>query len=285
MSDRPRVALESTIIAHGFPYPDNEALAIAMERAVKLCGAEAATIAILDGEVKVGLTHEELHRVATEGPKLAKASAIDIGRHLAKKTSAATTVSATARLAHEAGIDVFATGGIGGVHRGDSGDVSHDLYALAKLPIVVVSAGAKAILDLPKTQELLESLGVLVLGYQCSEFPAFYSRSSGLPLEHRVDDYREIATTARAHWEHGGKAILVCNPIPLGAEIPRERIEPAIEAALGDPMCPKRGKGVTPFLLAKLAEVTLGLSVRANRELALSNASLGGAIATALAAR
>ncbi|MCX5747860.1 MAG: pseudouridine-5'-phosphate glycosidase [Proteobacteria bacterium] len=274
----PRVALESTIIAHGLPWPDNLAIGRELEAAVRAGGATPATIAIVDGVPRIGLDDATLEALARDGARFAKASAIDLAMHVARKTSAATTVSATARLAHDAGIRVFATGGIGGVHRGEAGDVSHDLYALATIPIVVVSAGAKAILDLPRTLEMLETLGVLVVGVGTDEFPAFYTRSSGLKLEHHVDDPAELATIARAHWAHGGRGILACNPIPTAAALDPAMIDDAIARALvGAPS----GKRATPYLLAKLAEVTGGASIRANRALALHNAAVGACVAVA----
>src|SRR6185503_18868552 len=190
VAGRPIVALESTIIAHGLPWPDNLGIARELEATVRAGGGIPATIAVVDGRPRIGLAMDALERLARDGARFAKAGATDLAVHLARGSSAATTVSATAVLAARAGIRVFATGGIGGVHRGDSLDVSHDLVALARTPIAVVSAGAKAIIDLPRTLEMLETLGVLVLGYRTSELPAFYARSSGVALDHRVDDPR-----------------------------------------------------------------------------------------------
>src|SRR5688572_7258889 len=197
----PIVALESTLVAQGLPWPDNHAVARELEDTVRAGGAVPATIAIVEGKACIGLSAEQLEQLARDGAKLAKAGATDIAVHVARGSSAATTVSATAVLAARAGIRVFATGGIGGVHRGDTGDVSHDLFTLAATPIVVVSAGAKAILDLARTLETLETLGVLVVGYRTSEFPAFYSPRSGLMLEHRVDSASELAAIVREHWQ------------------------------------------------------------------------------------
>jgi pseudouridine-5'-phosphate glycosidase len=187
-------------------------------------------------------------------------------------------------LAERAGIKVFATGGIGGVHRGDAGDVSHDLIALARTPIAVVSAGAKAILDLPRTVEMLETLGVLVIGYRTNELPAFYSRESGVRLEHSVGSPEELAKILRRHWEDlGGGGVLVANPIPHDAELDPRRIEAAIHAALAEAEVQGiSGKRLTPYLLARLADVTSGASIRANRALALHNAEVGAALALAL---
>ncbi len=276
-----RVALESTLVAHGLPWPDNHEVARELEDTVRAHGADPATIAIVDGEVRIGLTAAELGRLAKDGKQFAKAGATDLAVHLARKTCAATTVSGTAVLAARAGIQVFATGGIGGVHRGEDGDVSHDLVALARTPIAVISAGAKAILDLPRTLEMLETLGVLVIGYQTRELPAFYTRGSGLRIEHSVDDVGELATIARAHWNLGGGGILVANPIPEAAEL--ADIEPAIESALEDAYADGiSGKPLTPYLLSRLAEVTGGSSIRANRALAIHNAEIAAQLALAL---
>lgn len=279
-----RVALESTLVAHGLPWPDNLEVARELEEIVRGHGATPATIAIVDGEVRIGLSPEELERLARDGNQFAKAGAADLAVHLARKTCAATTVSGTAVLAARAGIEVFATGGIGGVHRGDGSDVSHDLVALARTKIAVVSAGAKAILDLPRTLETLETLGVLVIGYRTRVFPAFYTRRSGLNLEHTVDEIAALAAIARAHWTLGGGGILVANPIPEWAEL--VDVEPAIERSLAAAAAAHiTGKALTPFLLARLAEVTRGASIRANRALALNNADVGSQLAVALAAR
>lgn len=281
----PIVALESTIVAHGLPWPDNLEIARALEGAVRAGGAVPATIAIVDGRACIGLPEENLLQVARDGARFAKAGATDLAVHLARGTSAATTVSATAVLAAHAKLRVFATGGIGGVHRGDTGDVSHDLPALARTPIAVVSAGAKAILDLPRTLEMLETLGVLVIGYRTSELPAFYTRTSGLPLEHRADTPAELAAICRAHWQLGGHGVLVANPIPADAALDPAVIGDAIERAISEAAAAGvAGKRLTPFLLSRLAEVTGGASIRANRALALHDAEVGAALAVALTA-
>jgi pseudouridine-5'-phosphate glycosidase len=226
-----------------------------------------------------------LEQLARDGVRFAKAGATDLAVHLARGTSAATTVSATAVLAARVHIRVFATGGIGGVHRGDTGDVSHDLVAMANTPIAVISAGAKAILDLPRTLEMLETLGVLVIGYRTGELPAFYTRTSGLALEHRADTPAELAAISRAHWQLGGKGILVANPIPEDAAMDPTQIARAIDQALADAsLAGVSGKPLTPFLLKRLAEVTGGASVRANRALAIHDAQVGAALAAALVA-
>lgn len=281
---RPIVALESTILAHGLPWPDNLAIGQALEAEVRAHGAVPATIAVIDGRAHVGLEPMQLERVAREGVAFAKAGAIDLGVALVRGRCAATTVSATAVLAARAGIAVFATGGIGGVHRGDSGDVSSDLTTLASERIAVVSAGAKAILDLPRTLEMLETLGVLVLGYGTQEFPAFYTRSSGLALEHRIDDADEAARILVAHWAMGRGGVLIANPCPPEAALEPEFIEAAITQALADAEAQRIvGKPLTPFLLAHLARATQGRSVATNRALALNNARVGAQLAKALA--
>jgi pseudouridine-5'-phosphate glycosidase len=283
---RPIVALESTLVAHGLPWPDNLAVARELEAAVRAGGATPATIAVIDGRVRIGLEAPALEQLARDGSKLAKAGATDLAVHLSRGTSAATTVSATAALAARAGIRVFATGGIGGVHRGDSGDVSHDLIALARTPVAVISAGAKAILDLPRTAELLETLGVLVIGYRTDELPAFYTQHSGVRLEHVAPGPRELAGILRRHWDDlGGGGVLVCNPIPTAAALDAREIETAIAAALAEAEARGiSGKRLTPHLLARVAEVTGGASVRANRALALHNAEVAAELALALAA-
>ncbi len=277
----PIVALESTIIAHGLPWPDNVDVARALEAAVRSRGAVPATIAVVDGVPCVGLGASQLEQLARDGERPAKASAIDLAVHVARGSSAATTVSATCVLAARAGLRVFATGGIGGVHRGDGDDVSHDLVALARTPIVVVSAGAKAILDLPRTLEQLETLGVLVIGYRTDDFPAFYARTSGLRLDHRVEGARELARIARARWQLGGGGVLACNPIPAGDALDLGApLVKALSAAAAEGIT---GKRLTPFLLAKLAELTGGASIRANRALAINNAEVAAELAVELA--
>lgn len=279
----PLVALESTLVAHGLPWPDNLAVANDLEHAVRARGAVPATVAIVEGRACIGLPAARLEQLAQNGAAFAKATAIDISVHIARGSSAATTVSATAMLAARAQIRVFATGGIGGFHRGDAGDVSHDLVALARTPIAVVSAGAKAILDLPRTLEMLDTLGVLVVGYRTHDFPAFYTRTSGLILEHSVDSPAELATLARTHWDLGGGGILVCNPIPEEAALDGAVIDAVIDAAVAE--AEARGvvrKKLTPFLLDRLATATAGASVRANRALAIHNAEVAAALAVAL---
>ena len=279
----PVVALESTLVAHGLPWPGNLEIARELEATVRATGAIPATIAIIEGEAHVGLGAAQLEQLAKDGASVAKASTTDLAVHVARRSTAATTVSATAAIAARAGIRVFATGGIGGVHRGDTGDASHDIIALGRTPIAVVSAGAKAILDLPRTLEMLETFGVLVVGYQTGELPAFYTRSSGLALEHRADDAQQLAEIARAHWQIGGAGILVANPIPEADALDAGTIHAAIESAVADAAKQRiTGKKLTPYLLSRLAETTGGSSVKANRALALHDAKVAGELAVAL---
>jgi len=280
----PVVALESTLIAHGMPYPDNLEIAILMERVIRAEGAVPATIAIFQGRPHVGLDEQALKRVA-ESPDMQKASVRDLPIVIATRRDAATTVASTMRLAAVTGIRMFATGGIGGVHRGAelTGDVSADLMELATTPVAVVSSGAKAVLDLPRTLEMLETLSVPVIGYRCDTFPAFYSRDSALPVPVRMDSIEEIAEVLRARWSLSATGgVLVANPVPVEEEIPAARIKMAIETAVDD--AARRGisgKQVTPFLLARVRELTGGASQRANAALAITNARLGAQIAVA----
>jgi pseudouridylate synthase len=280
---RPVVALESTLIAHGLPYPDNLEVASALEAAVREAGAVPATIAVLGGRARIGIDADGLERLA--GGRAVKAGAADLPVAIAAGADAATTVSATCVLAARAGIRVFATGGIGGVHRGAPEDVSSDLATLARSPVAVVSAGAKAILDLPRTLEALETLGVTVVGYQAAEFPAFYTRGSGLALEHRADSPAALARIVRARLDLDQGGVLVANPIPAEAALDPAEIAGHIDAALAAAEAAGvRGKALSPYLLAHLARATGGRAVAANRALAVANARLGGALAAALAA-
>lgn len=281
----PVVALESTIVTHGLPAPRNLAVAREAETAVRALGAVPATIAVLDGRLHVGLDDAALTRLAT-AEDVWKLSRADLAVALATGRTGATTVAATMIAARLAGISVFATGGIGGVHRGaeTSFDISADLDELAETPITVVCAGAKAILDLPKTLEALETRGVPVIGWRTDELPAFWSRRSGLAAPLRLDHVEEVADSHRmraALGLPGGQ--LVCNPVPAKSEIPAEDIGPVIEAALeaaavgGLP-----GKAVTPFLLARVLEATEGRSLETNIALYLNNCRLAAEIAVAL---
>jgi pseudouridylate synthase len=281
---RPVVAFESTIISHGMPYPRNRETALEAEAICREAGVTPATVAVLDGRIAVGLDRAEVERLATE-KGLLKISRRDLAYAVAQKRSGATTVSATMIAARMAGIAVFATGGIGGVHRGasESFDISADLSELACTRVCVVSAGAKAILDLPKTLEVLESLGVPVVGYRTSEFPAFYSRSSGLALGLRADTPAEIAAVMSAQAALGlPQGILVANPIPAEWEIPREKLEGLLEKALAElQVRGVRGKEVTPFLLSRVVELTGGSALETNVRLFHNNVRLACEIARA----
>ena len=280
------VALESTVIAHGLPAPHNLETARACEAAVRESGAEAATIGIIAGEPVIGLTENQVRQIASRDG-VAKVNLANLGAVIAGRRWGATTVASTLHIAAMVGIKVFATGGIGGVHRGaaDSFDVSADLTALARYPLVTVCAGAKAILDLPKTLEALETLGVPVVGYQTDELPAFYSRSSGLKLDLRADSPEEVAATAASHWQLGfSTSILVVAPIPAEDEVPAEEIKHEIEQALAAAAeAGVSGKSVTPFLLSRIAARTEGRALRANIALLKNNARIAGQIACALA--
>ena len=282
---RPVVALESTLITHGLPYPVNQEVASGMEKAVRDAGAVPATIAVLKGQITVGLAAEELAYLA-QAQNVRKCSRRDFPIVLAQKGDGATTVAGTMIVAHLAGIRVFATGGIGGVHRGHPFDVSADLLELAQTPVAVVCAGAKAILDLPLTLEVLETHGVPVVGYQCSNFPAFYTRDSGLPLDVRCDTAAEVAAVLRARETLGFQTgTLVATPVPAEHELPAEVAEKAIAQALEEAEERDiRGKYVTPFLLARVSELTHEESRTANVALLQNNARVAAQIAGALAA-
>jgi len=279
------VALESTLLAHGLPWPDNLELAGQAEAAVRHTGAVPATIAVIGGKICIGLCRTELEAVARG--HFVKAGVVDLGPLLATGGNGATTVSATAYAAARAGITLFATGGIGGVHRGDAMDVSCDLTTLASEPVAVVSAGAKAILDLPRTLEYLETLGVPVVGYGTGELPGFYTRTSGLALQHRVDTAEQAAALLDCHLAlHPRRGLLLCNPIPDAEALDGVYIEHALDAALKKAAAHKvSGKQLTPFLLSAMAGETENRSVQANRALVLSNATVAGEVAVALAAR
>jgi len=282
---RPVVALESTIIAHGMPYPENVATAREVEDLIRKGGAVPATIAILGGAIKIGLSRDELDRLGREGRNIRKVSTRDLPYVVARRLDGATTVASTMRLAALAGIAVFATGGIGGVHRGaeKTFDISADLTEFATSNVAVVTAGAKTILDLALTLETLETLGVPVIGMGTDEFPAFYSRASGHAVPMRCDAPGEIAAVMAAKWSMGlPGGIVVANPIPAAAEIPAEEIGPVIAAAVSKAESRGvRGKDLTPFLLAEIAGVTGGRSLRANIALAKHNAEIATAIAVA----
>lgn len=283
----PVCALETAIVTHGMPIPDNLETARAVEAEIRAAGALPATIAVIEGRPTIGLTEAQLETLAALPAGVRKASPRDLGAAAAAKVSAGTTVAGTMRLAALAGIEVFATGGIGGVHRGaeTTFDVSADLTELGKTPVAVVCAGAKSILDLPKTLEVLETEGVPVIGAGCDEFPAFFSRRSGLPVDARLDGAAAIAQAVAAHRVLGGGGMLICNPIPEADEIPAEEIADMIDRAVAEAAAKGiGGKGATPFLLGRVLELTAGRSLVANKALVRSNARLGGEIAAALVA-
>ncbi|RMF07778.1 MAG: pseudouridine-5'-phosphate glycosidase [Candidatus Neomarinimicrobiota bacterium] len=282
---RPVLALESTILAHGMPFPENLDFARRAEEETRRKGVVPATIAILNGSIRIGLTEDELEQLCSSSSVL-KAGLRDLSSCVAGGKSAATTVSSTLAIAQQAGIEVFATGGIGGVHRGatDTFDISQDVWALARFPGIVVSAGAKAILDLEKTLEMMESLAIPVLGFRTNEFPAFYSRSSGLALTQRVESAQEIVSifSAQKLLRQTG-SLLIANPVPTDQEIPRDELVPIIEQALLEAEQHRiSGKAVTPFLLQTIVAKTGGRALATNIALALNNVELGTAIATAL---
>ncbi len=283
----PMVALESTIITHGMPYPANLETARALEAEVRAAGAIPATMAVLDGRIRVGLEPAELEALAV-AREVAKLSRADLAVALVAGWTGATTVAATMICARLAGIEVFATGGIGGVHRGAerSFDVSADLEELAETPVTVVASGAKAILDLPKTLEVLETKGVPVIAYRQDALPAFWSRDAGLRAPLRLDTPGEIASAHRMRRRLGlAGGQLVANPIPAEAEIPGAEMAPHIETALAEAAAAGiAAKAVTPFLLARIGERTKGAALAANIALARNNARLGAEIAVALAA-
>lgn len=282
----PVVALESTVITHGLPRPRNLSLARDMEAAIRNEGAMPATIALLRGQIRVGLNDSELEELAGEKDNV-KVSRRDLAAAVVKKQSGGTTVAGTMFIAQQAGIKVFATGGIGGVHREARFDVSADLQALADTPMIVVCAGAKAILDLPATLEYLETMSVPVVGFQTDEFPAFYARESGLKTSARLDSAEEIAAFATAHWEMGLRsAVLVTNPIPIADAIPKSEMDPQITKASEEAKEKKiHGQALTPFLLQRISELTQGRSLQANLSLLLNNAHLAAQIARAVTAR
>ncbi len=285
MEDLATVALESTVISHGLPWPHNLSLARRLEQIIIEEGAVPRTIGIIAGRVRVGLSDEELEHLA-RARGVRKVSRRDLPVATAMGQDGATTVAATMYLAARAGIRVFATGGIGGVHRGHPFDVSADLEELAQTPVCVVCAGAKAILDLPLTLEVLETKGVPVIGYQTDEFPAFYSRTSGLPVDQRVDTPEQVALLFRAQRELGlPGGMLVVVPVPREAELSQERVAPIIERALAEAEEREiQGKDLTPFLLARVAELSGGDALRANLALLENNARVAARIALALAA-
>ena len=284
----PVVALESTIITHGMPYPQNLAMAREVEDVVRANGAVPATIAIMGGMLKVGVSGDDLETLAKEGHKAAKASRRDMAALLAKGVIAGTTVATTMQIAALAGISIFATGGIGGVHRGaeDSFDISADLEELGRTPVAVVCAGAKSILDIAKTLEVLETNGVPVLGFGTDDFPAFWARQSGHKVDQRFDDAEGVARMLKIQAELGMGGVLIANPIPEADAWEASSIEGFITQALADADAQGiKGKAATPFLLQRMFELTGGKSLQSNIALVKNNAQVAAAIAVALAGK
>lgn len=283
MIDKPVVALESTVIAHGLPKPINLEAAHILESIVRASGAQPKTIAIVNGELCVGLTEEQLRSLANDSG-VRKISKRDIPIAVTRKWTGGTTVSATLWIAERAGIKVFATGGIGGVHRGSLPDVSADLPELARTPMIVVCSGAKIVLDLPATREWLETYGVTVVGYQCDELPAFYSRTSGLPVDVRAESPQEVAEIFRTQRELKiSSALLVCVPVAKEFEVPAEKLKAALNDALAEAERNNiSGRELTPFLLSQMAQRSEGATLRANIALLENNARVAAEIAKAV---
>ena len=279
------VALESTVITHGLPYPTNAEAATTMENAVRKSGATPAIIAIIQGRIYAGLSSGQLEYLSKQSAgSVRKCSRRDLAIALARGEDGGTTVAGTMILAEMAGIELFATGGIGGVHRGHPFDVSADLTELGRTPVTVVCSGAKSILDLPATLEMLETLSVPVVGYQTSLFPAFYARSSGLPLTTQAEDAEEVAILAKAHWEMGvDTAVLLTVPAPINVALPDKIMADAVNQALKDAAEHNiKGGEVTPFLLKRVSEITGKASLNANLGLLLNNARVAARVAVAL---
>ncbi len=283
-ADRPVVALESTVLTHGLPRPTNHRIGLRLEEIVREGNAVPATVAVMEGTVRVGLSEQELTWLTLEADAV-KVSRRDFGPALARRQAGGTTVAGTMVAAHAAGIRVFATGGIGGVHRGDRGDVSADLPELARTPVAVVCSGAKSILDLPRTLEWLETGGVPVIGSGTDSFPAFYSRSSGLSVSSQADSAQEVAQILLAHWAMGSTGALVTVPVPEGAAVEAELVERALETAQAEADEGNiQGARVTPYLLSRLAELTSGATLEANLALLENNARAAASLAAALMA-
>jgi len=282
---KPIVALESTIITHGMPYPRNVETALAVEHAAREMGAVPATIAVIEGRLRVGLDDQEIDQLGQLSGGVVKASRRDLALVAARKGSAGTTVAATMFIAELAGIEIFATGGIGGVHRGaeETFDISADLVELSRTRVAVVCAGAKSILDIGKTLEFLETQGVAVVGYRTDEFPAFYARSSGFRLEHRCDGLHDLARTIRLQREIGPGGLLIANPIPQDHALEEAAIEARIAEAVADAKTQGVGKKeATPFLLKRVVELSGGQSLEANVALIKNNAMLAAQAAVEL---
>ena len=281
----PIVALESTIITHGMPYPQNLETALSLEATVRAGGATPATIAVVEGRFKVGLDRETLEKLARLSGGVAKASRRDLSAIVARHGSAGTTVAATMYIADLAGLEIFATGGIGGVHRGaeETFDISADLVELSRTRVAVVCAGAKSILDIAKTLEYLESHGVAVCGYRCDEFPAFYARTSGVKLDHRCDGPHDLARMIRMQREIGPGGLLIANPIPEDSALDAAAIELRIAEAVAEARANGVAKKeVTPYLLGRIVELTEGRSLEANMALVKNNAAVAASVAVEL---
>ena len=280
---KPIVGLETAVVTHGLPFPTNIKLADAMEETIREEGAVPATVGVLGGVARIGLTREDLQLLAQDQDVI-KVSSRDFSRAAAKKLNGGTTVAGSITALNQVGIRVFATGGIGGVHRDAPYDISADIPALATNPLIVVCAGVKSILDLPATMELLETYSVPVVGYQTSLFPAFYARSSGLPVPVSVEEPEEVAILAQAHWEMGLKsAVLLVVPPPLDAALPDRQMAKAVNQALREAKRSNiKGQEVTPFLLKRVSEITGKASVKANLGLLLNNARVAARVAVCL---
>ncbi|MBL7775892.1 MAG: pseudouridine-5'-phosphate glycosidase [Saprospiraceae bacterium] len=285
-ASQPIVALESTIISHGMPYPKNVETALRVEQTVRQSGAIPATCAVLDGRLRAGMSADEIERFGRAGTALTKASRRDLPYLVSQGQSGATTVAATMIIAAQAGIRVFATGGIGGVHRGATQtlDISADLQELAHTPVAVVSAGVKSILDIGLTLEYLETFGIPVLGYRCTEFPAFYTRKSGFRVDFSMESPEQIAQLLHAKWAMGLQGgVVVANPVPEAHQLDAQVMETSITRALEDAAAQGiSGKALTPFLLARIEQLTGGDSLAANIELVCNNARLAAEIAAAM---
>jgi pseudouridine-5'-phosphate glycosidase len=283
LSNRPIVALESTVIAHGLPRPQNLETAHRLEKIVRNVGAVPATIAVLQGKLRVGLNENELRRIS-ETEAIKKISTRDLPIAVARGWDGATTVASTIWIAHRAGVQVLATGGIGGVHRGRLPDVSADLPELARTPMVVVCSGAKIVLDLPATREWLETRGITVVGYQCDELPAFYSRKSGLSVDATVNSAKEVAELVTAQRLLGMKsALLVVVPVPAAAEVPSEMLNRVLDDAVNDAEKSRvGGRELTPFLLSRMAHQSGGATLKANIALLENNARVAAEVASTL---
>ncbi len=282
-NQQPIVGLETAVVTHGLPYPTNIELAQAMENLIREEGAVPATVGVLGGKAQVGMNPADIQLLAQDQDVI-KVSRRDFSWAALKKLNGGTTVAGTITALHRAGIEVFATGGIGGVHRNAPNDISADLYTMAQTPVIVVCAGAKSILDLPATLEALETLSVPVVGYQTSTFPAFYARSSGLPVTAQVEDPEDAAVLARAHWEMGvNSAVLLAVPAPLEDALPDKTMQEAVDQALQDAGEHNiHGQEVTPFLLNRVSELTGKSSMKANLGLLLNNARIAARVAVEL---